>query len=99
MIERDHPALPIGPQCRLLPISRSLFYLEPAGETEMNLGLMQLIDRQMTRHLQNAGNPVKQKRIRRLTRLMRLRPIYQKPNSSKPGKGHKPIPISWAGRA
>ncbi len=46
MIKRDHPALSAGAQCRLLSISRSPFYHDPAGETEMNLGLMQLIDRQ-----------------------------------------------------
>ena len=46
MIERNHPALSIGAQCRLLSISRSSFYHEPAGETDQNLGLMRLIDRQ-----------------------------------------------------
>ena len=43
MIERGHPALSIGAQCRLLSISRSSFYHEPVGETEQSLGLMQLI--------------------------------------------------------
>ena len=37
MIERDHPVLSIGAQCRLLSISRSSFYHEPLGETEVNL--------------------------------------------------------------
>ncbi len=108
MIERDHPALSIGAQCRLLSISRSSFYHEPAGETEQNLGLMQLIDRQfldtpfygvrqMTWHLQNEGHGVNQKRIRRLMRLMRLMPIYQKPNTSKPRKGHKTYPYLLGG--
>lgn len=46
MIERGHPALSIGVQCRLLSISRSSFYHEPAGETDQNLGLMRRIDRQ-----------------------------------------------------
>ncbi|WP_313351264.1 hypothetical protein [Paracoccus sp. (in: a-proteobacteria)] len=46
MIERGHPGLSIRAQCRLLSISRSSFYREPAGETDQNLGLMQLIDRQ-----------------------------------------------------
>ena len=84
MIERGHPALSVGAQCRLLSISRSSFYHEPVGETEQNLGLMQLIDkqfldtpfygvRQMTWHLQNEGHGVNQKRIRRLMRLMRVR--------------------------
>ena len=49
--------------------------------------------RQMTWHLQNEGYVVNEKRIRRLMRLMRLMPIYQKPNTSKPAKGHKiPLP-------
>lgn len=98
MIERGHPLLSVGAQCRLLSILRSSFYHESVGETEQNLGLMQLIDkqfldtpfygvRQMTWHLQNEGYGVKQKRIRRLMRLMRLMPIYQKPNTSKPRKG------------
>ena len=74
----------------------------------MNLDLMLLIDkqfletpfygvRQMTWHLQNEGNAVNQKRIRRLMRLMRLMPIYQKPDTSKPAKGHRTYPICSAG--
>ena len=46
MIERNHPTLSIGAQCRLLTISRSTFNYEPQGETEMNLALMLLIDKQ-----------------------------------------------------
>ena len=40
MIERDHLVLSIRVQCRLLSISRSSFYHEPLGETEVNLALM-----------------------------------------------------------
>ena len=108
MIERDHPVLSVGAQCRLLSISRSSFYYTPTGETEMNLALMRLIDqqfletpfcgvRQMTWHLQNEGHVVNQKRIRRLTRLMRLMPIYQKPDTSRPAKGHKTYPYLLGG--
>lgn len=108
MIERSHPQLSVGAQCRLLSISRSSFYYEPQGETAMNLGLMLLIDqqfletpfygvRQMTWHLQNEGHAVNEKRIRRLMRLMRLMPIYQKPDTSRPAKGHKTYPLP-AGR-
>ncbi|MDI9849561.1 IS3 family transposase [Rhodoblastus sp. 17X3] len=108
MIEPDHPALSIGIQCRLLSISRSSFYYEPQGETELNLALMLLIDKQfletpfygvqqMTWHLQNEGHPVNVKRIRRLMRLMGLMPIYQKPNTSKPAKGHKTYPYLLRG--
>ena len=31
MIERTHPALSVGAQCRRLSISRSSFYCEPKG--------------------------------------------------------------------
>jgi len=103
MIEPKHPALSIGAQCRLLSIARSSFYYEPQGETETNLELMRLIDRQfleapfygvrqMAWHLQNENHPVNVKRVRRLMRLMGLMPIYQKPNTSKPAKGHKTYP-------
>ena len=108
MIERTHPKLSVGAQCRLLSISRSSFYYAPHGETSMNLDLMLLIDkqfldtpfygvRQMTWHLQNKGHAVNEKRIRRLMRLMRLMPIYQKPNTSKPAKGHKTYPYLLGG--
>lgn len=103
MIELHHPSLSVGAQCRLLSISRSSFYYEPQGETEMSLALMLLIDRQfrdtafygvrqMTWHLQNEVHPVNVERIRRLMRLMCLMPIFQKPDTSKPAKGHKTYP-------
>jgi putative transposase len=107
MIERTHPKLSVGAQCRLLSHSRS-FHDAPQGETAMNLDLMLLIDkqflekpfygvRQMTWHLQNEGHAVNEKCIRRLLRLMRLMPIYQKPNTSKPAKGHKSYPYLLGG--
>ena len=46
MIERHHPQLSVGAQCRLLSISRSSFYYAPRGESVVNLALMRLIDRQ-----------------------------------------------------
>ena len=108
MIEREHPVLSIGAQGRLLSIARSSFYHMPQGETGTNLTLMRRIDeqfletplsgvRQMTWHLRNEGHLVNQKRIRRLMRLMGLAPIYQKPNTSKPAKGHKTYPWSSPG--
>ena len=108
MIERSHPTLSVGAQCRLLSISRSSFYYELMGETAMNLDLMVKIDkqfletpfygvRQMTWHLQNEGHAVNEKRIRRLMRLMRLMPIYQKPDTSRPAKGHKTYPYLLGG--
>lgn len=74
----------------------------------MNLDLMLLIDkqfletpfygvRQITWHLQNEGHAVNQKRVRRLMRLIRLTPIYLKPDTSKPAKGHKTYPYLLGG--
>jgi putative transposase len=108
MIERNHPSLSVGAQCSLLSISRPSFYYEPQGETAMNLGLLLLIDkqfldtpfygvRQMTWHLQNEDHAVNQKRIRRLMRLMQLVPIYHKPDTSGPAKGHKTYPYLLGG--
>ncbi len=51
----------------------------------------------MTGHLQNEGYAVNPKRIRRLMRLTRLMPTYQKPNASKPAKGHKTYPCLLGG--
>lgn len=75
------------------------------GEPQQNLGLMWVIDqqfldtpfygvRQMTWHLQSEGHGVNQKRIRRLMRLM---PIYQKPNTRKPRRGHNTYPYLLGG--
>jgi hypothetical protein len=108
MIERGHPSLSVGAQCRLMSISRSSLYYAPQGETAMILDLMLPVDkqfldtpsygvRQMTWHLQNQGHAVNQKRIRRPMRLMRLMPIYQKPNTSRPTKGHKTYPCLLGG--
>jgi putative transposase len=109
MIEPDHPFCRSASSA-LLSISRSSFYYTPKGETEQNLDLMRQIDeqfletpffgvRQMTWHLRNDGHLVNEKRIRRLMRLMGLMPIYQKPNTSRPAKGHKIYPYLLKGLA
>ena len=108
MIERDHPKLAIIKQCHLLSISRSSYYHEPKGESTENLELMSEIDRQfldtpfygvqqMTWHLRARGRVVNVKRVRRLMRLMGLMPIYQKPRTSIPAKGHKKYPYLLKG--
>ena len=108
MVEPNLPGLSVGKQCALLSISRSSFYYEPKGESEMNLDLMRMIDkqfletpfygvRQMTWHLRNEDHLVNEKRIRRLMRLMGLMPIYQKPNTRKAAKGHKIYPYLLRG--
>ncbi len=62
MVERDHPALSLSRQCRLLSIGRSSLYYTSRGESAETLALMRRIDelflkypfygaRQMVRHL------------------------------------------------
>ncbi|EPX77748.1 Mobile element protein [Litoreibacter arenae DSM 19593] len=103
MIEPTLKGLSVSKQCALLSISRSSFYYDTKGETEMNLDLMRVIDKQfpetpfhgvhqMTWHLRNEDHLVNEKRIRRFMRLMGLMPIYQKPTTSKAAKGHKTYP-------
>ncbi|ARC89595.1 hypothetical protein B5V46_13775 [Rhodovulum sp. MB263] len=97
---RSHDALNEMPSGQVGAVH---YYYQPKGETEQNLGLMRQIDgqfletpffgvRQMTWHLRNDGHFVNEMRIRRLMRLMGLMPIYQKPNTSRPAKGHKTYP-------
>jgi putative transposase len=45
MIERTHPKLSVGAQCRVLSISRSSIYYAPQGENALNIDLMLLIDK------------------------------------------------------
>ena len=103
MIRPDHPTLSIVRQCRLASLSRSTFYHAPRGESAWNLELIGMIDhqfletpvygaRQMTWHLRAEGHPVNVKRVRRLMRLMGLTPIYRRPRTSIPAKGHKIYP-------
>ena len=51
----------------------------------------------MAWHLQAKGWSVNVKRVRRLMRLMGLMPIYQKPRTSIPAKGHKIYPYLLKG--
>ena len=44
MVVRDHPALSLSRQCRLLSIGRSSLYYEPKGESAETLALMRRID-------------------------------------------------------
>ena len=49
-MEPVSPSMPIVRQCELLDLSRSSFYYEPEGESELNLLLMRLIDEELMRY-------------------------------------------------
>jgi putative transposase len=108
LVEADHPELSVRRQCELLGLSRSSLYYEAAPETQENLRLMRLIDREYTEHpflgsrrmavwLAGLGEAVNRKRARRLMRLMGLEAVYPRPKLSLGGRGHKVYPYLLRG--
>jgi putative transposase len=92
----------------LLGLSRSSLYYEPGGEAAEDLRLMRRIDeqytarpfygsRRMTVWLNERGEGVNRKRVRRLMRVMGLEAIYPKPRLSLAGKGHRIYPYLLRG--
>jgi putative transposase len=108
MIDHKHPEISIRRQCELVELNRSTYYLEPAGETALNLELMRRIDeqylktpfygvRRMTVSMQWQGYTINHKRIARLMRLMGIQAVFPRKNLSQPGKGHKIYPYLLRG--
>lgn len=92
----------------MLSIHRSGLYYKPRGEKEINLKLMDIIDKEyqklpfygvprMTEHLKAMGYEVGSKRVRRLYHLMDLRAIFPGPNTSKANQLHKKYPYLLRG--
>ena len=46
LLEPDHPELSLRRQCELLGLARATYYYQTAGESELNLCLMRLLDEQ-----------------------------------------------------
>ena len=108
MVVRDHPALSLSRQCRLLSIGRSSLYYKPKGESAETLALMRRIDelflkypfygaRQMVRHLRREGVRIGRRRAGRLMRLMGLQAIYRAPRTSAPHAEHRVWPYLLRG--
>ena len=108
MIDRDLAMFSIRRQCELMSLNRSSLYYQPAGESEENLRLMHLLDRQytktpfygwprMTAYLRREGYEVNPKRVRRLMALMGLQAIHPKRRTSIPAPGHKRYPYLLRG--
>jgi putative transposase len=108
MVDRQHPILSLVSQCRLLGISRSSLYYQPADISQEDLALMKLLDQQylatpfygsrrMTIWLRRQGYPVGRKRVQRLMRTMGLQAIYRRPRTSRPALGHKVYPYLLRG--
>lgn len=107
-MEAGHAKISVRRQCELLGLPRSSCYYEPACESDENLRLMRLIDkeytdhpflgsRQMTSCLRLQGEVVNRKRVRRLMRLLCLEAIYPKPRTSVGNAEHKKYPYLLSG--
>ncbi len=91
-------------QCELLGVSRSSLYYTPNGESELNLKIMEYIDKEFTEQPVTGvermtsklalkyGIIVNHKRVRRLMRLMCLMAIYPKPRTTIADLQHKKYP-------
>lgn len=103
MIGPRCPDLSITTQCMLLDLHRSSYYYQPQPESELNLRLMELIDKQytkrpfygarrMTESLRRQGYWVNHKRIERLMHMMGILAVYPKPHTSIKDDDHKLYP-------
>jgi putative transposase len=103
LVDPNHPHLSICRQCELLDLNRSTYYLPPAVESEQNLRLMRLIDRQyletpfygsrkMAESLNRSGETVNRKRVQRLMGLMGLEAVHPKPRTTVAASGAKAYP-------
>ena len=86
VVDRRRPSLSVARQCKLLDISRSGLYYQPARISDNDLNLMKLIDcqymvtpfygtRKMAVWLKSERHCVNRKHVRRLMQLMCLKAI------------------------
>lgn len=110
MIERGHSELSLKRQCEILGVSRSALYRPVRGESELNLELMELMDKHYLEHpykgaprmhvwlTRDKGYKVSLNRIERLYyEVMGLRAILPGPHTSKRHKDHPVFPYLLQG--
>lgn len=109
-IQENWDRMSIRWQCQALKLCRGRWYYRPKPMSEKTLALMDLIDRQymdtpfygrprITEYLRRLGHWVNPKRVGRLMRLMGLRGIMPRLNSSKPNPKHPVYPYLLRGLA
>jgi len=102
MIDRNH-ILSVTRQCQILALPRSTAYYQPKPPSDSDLELMRRIDelhlevpyagsRMLRDLLRLDGFRVGRKRIRRLMKLMGIKALYCKPNTSKKHPAHPIYP-------
>ncbi len=90
------PNLSVRKQCDLLLVNRSRLYYHPQPESEMNIQIMNIMDKHLSDHptegvesmvhyLGDFGYRANPKRIRRLLKLMGRETIYRRKNLTKMG--------------
>ena len=103
LIEVGHEQLSIRRQCELLGLNRASYYYQPAGESALNIELMEKIDEiytelpfygwpRITAQLKREGYPVNHKRVQRLMQKMGLQAIYPRAKGKKSGQAHQIYP-------
>ena len=108
MIDKEHSGLSVVRQCKLLKVSRSSVYYTRAEHDPATLALMHEIDRiftqypffgsrQIAAYLPRGGFNAGRHRVRRLMRVMGLKALYQKPNTSKKHPEHRVYPYLLRG--
>ena len=104
-----HKKMSVRQQCSVLGICRSGLLYTPIGTSELNLDLMEKIDKKYTDHpfygrpkmtelLKKEGYQINGKRVGRLMQKMGIMAIYPKPNTSIRNKAHRVYPYLLRGR-
>ena len=107
MIDREHD-LPLVRQAALLKLSRSSLYYKGRPVTAATLAIMRRIDelhldypfagsRMLRDLLRGEGVEIGRERVARMMRRMGVVAVYRRPNTSKPGPGHKIYPYLLRG--
>jgi len=102
-IDDKKDKISLNRQLSLLGVSKTAYYYKPALEKEINLILMEKMDkiytecpfygsRRMQEILKRQGYNINRKRISRLMNIMGLKAIYPKKNLSKMNPNHKKFP-------
>ena len=102
MIDRSHE-LPLAGQAKALGISRGSVYYLARPTSDADLVLMRLIDELHLEHpfagsrmlrdmLKAEGREIGRRHVATLMKKMGVEAIYRRPNTSKPGPGHRIYP-------
>ena len=109
-INPQHQRLSIRRQCQLLGLAAASYYYRAEPESAQNLRYMRWLDEEYTRYpfygvrkmtfgLQQQGQAVGPKRVRRLLRTMGLMAVYAKPRLSLNPLAHRRFPYLLKGVA